>query len=190
MCLRNNSPELINQSGCQEDLHKTEDWGMPHYTRSGLKSGKRYNNECLQLWTGLSRPPRVGSSLHPKTSFECPSRSLMHIIVWWFPYQIEIQCTNGQRYWPTPLNHWIQASLVSWLQVYKIKPLPMQSAFTNTCKRMGRFKNLTEVQWLYYNGTTLLQQVSLLNFLPARKVPSEWFYCKVEVFTNHSNSVT
>ncbi|CAI9607997.1 unnamed protein product, partial [Staurois parvus] len=50
-----------------------------------------------------------------------------------------------QKYWDTPPNHWIQVfQSSSWPQVYKIKHLGMQAAFTNICERMGRSKELSE----------------------------------------------
>ncbi|CAI9621455.1 unnamed protein product [Staurois parvus] len=48
-------------------------------------------------------------------------------------------------YWASSPNHWIQVfQSPPWPQVYKIKPLGMQTASTNIGERMGRSQELSD----------------------------------------------
>lgn len=71
--------------------------------------------------------------------------------------------------------------------VYKIKHLAIQIAFTNICERMGWSKELIEFHVWDCSRMPLLQQDSLWNFFHPRYFNFNWYYCKVEVLRNHSN---
>lgn len=70
-------------------------------------------------------------------------------------------------------------------QEYEIKCLAMQSAFTNICKRMGSY-----IELVLFKSES--QQVILWNGYAPRSstINYRWYYCKVGVFRDCSNSVT
>ncbi|CAI9574503.1 unnamed protein product, partial [Staurois parvus] len=80
-----------------------------------------------------------------------------------------------QRYWDTPQNHWIQVfQLPPWPQLYKIKPLGMQTASTNICERMGRSQELSEFKPGSVIGChlcyTSIHEISLILNIPQSTV--------------------
>ncbi|CAI9621618.1 unnamed protein product, partial [Staurois parvus] len=80
-----------------------------------------------------------------------------------------------QKYWYIPPNHWIQVSQSPpWPQVYIIKHLGMQTAFTNICERMGRSQELREFKRGTVRGCHLcnksIHEIFLLLNIPQSTV--------------------
>lgn len=92
--------------------------------------------------------------------------------------------TMWETYWSTPFNHWVEGLSIQWPQMYKIKHLARQSALTTIVT--GLFKRA------YWICMWYCKRMSLLHVFPSRYSSSgcKWYYSKVELFRNHSNSTT
>lgn len=83
--------------------------------------------------------------------------------------------TLWTKVFATPFNHWIQVFSVPLPEMYKIKCLPMQSAFTNICETMCHSKELNE----FNHGT-------VMGHVPPRysTINRKRYYSKIEALNS------